>query len=49
MIKEAILQLAKKQDLSYDMAEQVMNEIMGGEASQIQMSAYLTAMSIGKR
>ena len=46
MIKEAILQLAKKQDLSYDMAEQVMNEIMGGEASQIQMSAYLTAMSL---
>ena len=29
MIKEAILKLAKKQDLTYAEAEAVMNEIMG--------------------
>jgi len=46
MIKEAILKLADKEDLSYEMAEQVMSEIMGGEASQVQMSAFLTALSL---
>ena len=46
MIKEAILSLSKKQDLTYDMAEAVMNEIMTGEASPVQMSAYLTALSL---
>lgn len=46
MIKEAILKLAKKEDLTYEMAEAVMNEIMSGEAMPVQMSAYLTALSI---
>jgi len=46
VIKEAILALARKQDLSYEMAEGVMNEIMTGEASPVQMSAYLTALSL---
>ena len=46
MIKEAIATLAKKQDLTYEMAETVMHEIMGGEASPVQMSAYLTALSL---
>lgn len=46
MIKEAILKVAKKQNLSYEEAEQVMNEIMEGQASAVQMSAYLTAMSL---
>lgn len=46
MIKEAILKVAKKQDLTYEEAEQVMNEIMEGEASAVQMSAYLTALSL---
>ena len=32
MIKEAIIRLSQKQDLSYDEAEQVMNEIMEGKA-----------------
>ena len=41
MIKEAILKLAKKQDLTYAEAEAVMNEIMGGEATPVQMSSYL--------
>jgi len=46
MIKEAILSLSKKQDLSYETAEAVMHEIMTGEASPVQMSAYLTALSL---
>ena len=44
--KRQILKLAKKEDLTYEMAEAVMNEIMSGEATPVQMSAYLTALSI---
>jgi anthranilate phosphoribosyltransferase len=46
MIKEAIHKVVNKQHLSYNEAEAVMHEIMSGEASPIQMSAYLTAMSL---
>ncbi len=46
MIKEAIIKLANKQNLSFDEAKAVMDEIMTGEASAVQMSAYLTALSI---
>ncbi|MCJ7834504.1 anthranilate phosphoribosyltransferase [Cuneatibacter sp. NSJ-177] len=46
MIKEAILKLANKENLTYSEAEQVMNEIMEGKASDVQMSAYLTALSL---
>ena len=46
MIKEAIISLSKKQDLSYETAEAVMHEIMTGEATPVQMSAYLTALSL---
>ena len=46
MIKEAIVSLSKKQDLDYETAETVMHEIMTGEASTVQMSAYLTALSL---
>ncbi len=46
MIREAIIQLSKKQNLTYAEAEQVMNEIMEGKASQVQMAAYLTALSL---
>ena len=46
MIKEAILKVYKHEDLSYDEAYQTMDEIMSGEASEVQMSAYLTAMSM---
>ena len=46
MIKEAILKLAKKEDLTYGMAEEVMNEIMSGKATPVQMSAYLTALAL---
>jgi anthranilate phosphoribosyltransferase len=46
MIREAIISLSKKQDLTYETAETVMNEIMTGEATSVQMSAYLTALSL---
>ena len=46
MIREAILTLSKKQDLTRETAELVMHEIMTGEASPVQMSAYLTALSL---
>ena len=46
MIKEAIVKLAKKEDLSYQEAEEVMNEIMEGRATDVQMSAYLTSLSM---
>lgn len=46
MIREAIIKLSKKQDLSYEEAYECMNEIMDGKASDIQKSAYLTALSL---
>jgi len=46
MIKEAILKLAKNEDISYIMAEESMNEIMKGKATDVQMSSYLTALSM---
>ena len=46
MIKEAIIKLSKKQDLAYTEAEAVMDEIMSGQATPVQMSAYLTALSL---
>lgn len=46
MIKEAILKLSKKQNLNYEEAEAVMNEIMSGKATAVQMSSYLTALSM---
>ena len=46
MIKEAILKVSRKENLTYDEAYQTMDEIMSGEASEVQMSSYLTAMSM---
>lgn len=46
MIKQAIQKLTRKEDIGYDMAKAVMHEMMSGEVSQIQMSAYLMAMSL---
>lgn len=45
MIKEAISKLVNGENLPYETAMQVMDEIMSGEASQILTAAYLTAMS----
>jgi anthranilate phosphoribosyltransferase len=46
MIKEAIVKAASRENLSYEMTEAVMDEIMEGKASDIQMAAFLTAMSV---
>ena len=46
MIKEAIVKLSKKEDLTYQEAETVMDEIMSGQATAVQMSSYLTALSM---
>ena len=46
MIKEAIIKLSKKEDLTYQEAEIVMDEIMSGQATPVQMSSYLTALSM---
>lgn len=45
MIKEAIVKLVNKEDLTYDEAYTVMNEIMSGETSPTQNAAFLAAMS----
>lgn len=46
MIKEAIQTIANKQNLSYETAETVMDEIMSGDATPVQMAAYLTALAM---
>ena len=46
MIKEGIIKLSKKQNLTYQEAEEVMDEIMSGQATPVQMSAYLTALAL---
>ena len=45
MIKEAIVKIVNKEDLNYDEAYTVMNEIMGGETSPTQNAAFLAALS----
>ena len=45
MIKEAIVKIVSKEDLAYDEAYQVMNEIMGGETTPTQNAAFLAALS----
>ena len=46
MIREAIIKLSKKEDLTYQEAYECMNEIMDDQASDIQKAAYLTALSL---
>lgn len=45
MIKEAIVKIVNKEDLTYDEAYSVMNEIMSGETSSTQNAAFLAALS----
>ncbi len=45
MIKEAIVKIVDKQDLTYDEAYAVMNEIMSGQTSPTQNAAFLAALS----
>ena len=44
MIKEAIAILSKKQDLTSEMMEQVMDEIMRNEATDAQKASFLTSL-----
>ena len=46
MIKEAIAKLIKKENLTTEMMEQVMEEIMTGEATDAQKASFLTAMTM---
>lgn len=45
MIKEAIVKIVNKQDLSYEEAYAVMNEIMDGSTTATQNAAFLAALS----
>lgn len=45
MIEQAIIKIVNKEDLSYDEAYAVMNEIMSGKTSQTQNAAFLAALS----
>ena len=45
MIKEAIVKIVNKEDLSFDEAYTVMNEIMSGQTTPTQNSAFLAALS----
>ncbi|MEE0956497.1 MAG: anthranilate phosphoribosyltransferase [Ruminococcus sp.] len=45
MIKEAIVKIVNKEDLSYSEAYTVMNEIMSGETTPTQNAAFLSALS----
>ena len=45
MIKEAIVKIVNKEDLTYDEAYSVMNEIMSGETTATQNAAFLAALS----
>lgn len=45
MIREAIVKIVNKEDLTYDEAYTVMNEIMSGETSPTQNAAFLAALS----
>jgi anthranilate phosphoribosyltransferase len=45
MIREAIVKVVDKQDLSYEEAYKVMSEIMSGETSQVQNASFLAALT----
>ena len=45
MIKEAIVKIVNKEDLTFEEAYQVMNEIMSGETTATQNAAFLSALS----
>ena len=45
MIKEAIVKIVSKEDLTYEEAYTVMNEIMSGETTPTQNAAFLSALS----
>lgn len=46
MIEQAIKKITNKKDLSFDEANQVTNEIMENQASEVQKAAFLTALEM---
>src|SRR3989338_1051583 len=46
MIQEAISKLVNKQSLTQNQAEQVMNQIMDGKATDAQIAAFITALRL---
>ncbi len=46
MIQDSIIKLSKKENLEFNEAKTVMDEIMGGSASDVQISSYLTALTL---
>jgi len=46
MIKEALIRVMNHEDLSFQEAEEVMDEIMAGSASNVQLGSFLTAMNM---
>jgi anthranilate phosphoribosyltransferase len=46
MIRQAIIKVANKEDLTYQESEQVMNEIMSGETTPVQIASFLTALAM---
>ena len=47
MIKEAIVKIVSKEDLTYEEAYTVMNEIMSGETTATQNAAFLACCHAG--
>jgi anthranilate phosphoribosyltransferase len=48
MIETAIKKVANNENLTFNEAESVMDEIMNGKTNDIQISSYLTALSMKK-
>ena len=46
MINELLQKVSQNQDLTYDEAKQVVDEIMSGNVSQVVTSAFLTALAV---
>ena len=44
MIKEAIVKLSKKEDLTYQEAETVMDEIMSGQATPVRSEEHTSEL-----
>ena len=47
MIREAIVKLVNKENLTYEMAEGAMDEIMGGKADPIQITWIFSVAAAG--
>ncbi|WP_125771399.1 anthranilate phosphoribosyltransferase [Companilactobacillus furfuricola] len=48
MIEKAIMKLSEGQDLTFEKTNQVIDEIMTGKTTSVQISSFLTALSVKK-